>query len=185
MHAANIAAPLPWHIKADNVLSRPSSPPPPRSSSGDVYKTSHLLHRCRVLMAFTVLRSTKPTTTSSSHSEPPMPSSTTGTRYTQHPVLWFEDGNIVLVADGTAFQVHKSILCHHSEAFRDILGIPRSTTPETTEMHSGRLVVHLQDSAYDITQLLNALYSAVGPFIGPILEFPEVAALARLSHKYQ
>ncbi|KAI0761597.1 hypothetical protein BD413DRAFT_589265 [Trametes elegans] len=159
MHAENIAAPLPWHIIADKVLSGPSPPPTPKVLF-------------RVLLIPAVLRSTEPTTTSSSHSEPPMPSST-GTRYTQHPFLWFEDGNIVLVAEGTAFRVHKCILCHNSEVLQDILGIPRSATPETTEMDSGRLV------------LLKVLHSAVGPFIGPILEFPEVAALARLLHKYQ
>ncbi|KAH8101867.1 hypothetical protein BXZ70DRAFT_1017995 [Cristinia sonorae] len=49
--------------------------------------------------------------------------------------IWFEDGNVVLVAqDGTGFRVHQSILAANSDIFRDMFTIPQ---PEDREMVEG------------------------------------------------
>ncbi len=42
--------------------------------------------------------------------------------------LWFFDGNIVLVALGIAFRVHKSVLACHSDVFRSWFTGPHAIT---------------------------------------------------------
>jgi hypothetical protein len=77
----------------------------------------------------------------------------------QHDDLWFEDGNIVLIASliasDIAFRVHRSILSRHSHVFRDILTIPQPSDSPTVEDCP---VVHLSDSGDDVQYFVNALY---------------------------
>ena len=39
--------------------------------------------------------------------------------------VWFGDGNIVVVAQNTAFRFHKSVVSLHSSVFRDLFSIPQ------------------------------------------------------------
>ena len=68
--------------------------------------------------------------------------------------LWFEDGNVVLVAEGAAFKVHRGVLSRNSEIFRDMFGVPQ---PEHGETFEGCPVVHLTDSKEDVRYMLSAL----------------------------
>lgn len=54
---------------------------------------------------------------------------------------WFEDGNIVLVAQDTAFRVHRGILSKASEVLCDMLALHQPADAETLE---GCPVVRLQ-----------------------------------------
>ncbi|TCD68730.1 hypothetical protein EIP91_010014, partial [Steccherinum ochraceum] len=72
--------------------------------------------------------------------------------------LWLDDGNIVLVAEGTAFRVHQSILSRNSEVFRDMFTLPQ---PEGTETCHGCPVVHLQDSKKELLHVLLALFDGI------------------------
>jgi hypothetical protein len=99
----------------------------------------------------------------------------------RHPDLWFEDGSVVLCAEGTLFRVHMSLLSRHSVCFRDMFAIPQpSRNPGITTQcvqtklgpadarddhlreYDGCPVVHLHDIAEDVGNLLTALYD--GPY---------------------
>ena len=86
----------------------------------------------------------------------------------KHLDLWFDDGNVVLVAmDNTGFRLHRSILARHSVIFRDMFGIPQ---PICAEAFDGCPVVRLQDSSEDLGYLLSALYDGRKKFV--ITRFP-------------
>ena len=69
--------------------------------------------------------------------------------------VWLEDGNVVLVAEGTAFKVHQSVLSRNSEVFRDMFTVPQ---PSDAETFAGAPVVHLQDSKSMLKYVLAALF---------------------------
>ncbi len=75
------------------------------------------------------------------------------------PTLWLEDGSIVIVAQTTAFRVHRSILARHSEAFSSLFTLPQPA--DGAETFDDCLVVRVPDSAYDFRQLLLALYDGL------------------------
>lgn len=68
--------------------------------------------------------------------------------------LWQEDGNIILVAGGTAFKVYRGPLCDHSPVFKDMFSLPQ---PEPTLPSSPCPLVHLTDSPTDLRCVLLAL----------------------------
>lgn len=74
------------------------------------------------------------------------------------PQLWFQDGNIVLVAQGVAFRVHRGILSRHSETFNNLFTIPPPSSPDSSEELEGLPVINVSDSAHDFKHLLHALY---------------------------
>lgn len=96
---------------------------------------------------------------------PPLSSSPTGTPYSSSPTIpgtpakvwWFDDGNVVLIAEDTLFRVHRGMLAHHSVVFRDMFMIP---LPEEFEQIEGCPVVHLTDGERDLGVLLGTLYEA-------------------------
>ena len=73
----------------------------------------------------------------------------------KHDSFWFSDGSIVLVANSTAFRVHTSILTRHSPVFMNIINLPQA---EDAKGIDGCPVVHVSDSADEITCLLHAIY---------------------------
>ena len=75
--------------------------------------------------------------------------------------LWLDDGNIVIVAQNTAFRVHKSLLMRHSEVFCNLLTIPQPTNPGDAEMIEGYPVVRVTDTSSDFRELLRVLYGGV------------------------
>lgn len=78
---------------------------------------------------------------------------------TRHTNLWFEDGNIVLVAQHTAFRVHRTVLAMHSNVFRDMFLIPQPATVD--ESIDGCPVVRMvEDSAEEVEIVLRILYGA-------------------------
>ena len=69
--------------------------------------------------------------------------------------VWLPDGNIVVVAQGVAFRVHKSILSQHSEIFRDLFSLPDGGT---NELMDGCPVVQQEgDDPYDLHRLFAVL----------------------------
>lgn len=61
--------------------------------------------------------------------------------------LWFHDGNIIILAGGFGFRVHRGQLRRHSEVFADMLGLPISDDR-----------VRLHDAPSDVYHFLKALY---------------------------
>ena len=74
--------------------------------------------------------------------------------------LWFDDGNVILIAEGTSFKVHKSVLSSKSYVFKDMFSIPQPTIPSETDMmhHDGVPVVYMTDTWRDLTCILGVIY---------------------------
>ena len=92
---------------------------------------------------------------------------TSGHRFEQVHSLWFEDGNVVIVAQESGFHVHKGILSRHSAVFVKILGHPSDSDALADELGlvidadrriEGSVVVHVSDSAHDFGHLLRIFY---------------------------
>ncbi len=79
-----------------------------------------------------------------------------------HPLpyegLWFEDGNVVVVAEKSAFKVHLGVLARHSEFFRDMFKLPQAT-PTCGETMDGLPIIPLPDTETDAVNLLLPMYS--------------------------
>ena len=74
--------------------------------------------------------------------------------------IWFADGNIVLVARGIAFKVHRGELQRHSEVFRDLFSMPQPQGEEQALIDDCEWV-ELYDAPSDVLHLLSALYDGL------------------------
>ncbi|KAH8101967.1 hypothetical protein BXZ70DRAFT_1007192 [Cristinia sonorae] len=97
--------------------------------------------------------------------------------------VWFEDGNLVVVAENIGFKVYRGILAQHSEIFSDMLTLPQPADASTMD---GCLVVHVSDSATDIKHVMYALFNSAIRYFSDdhILSFEEISAMLRLGFKY-
>lgn len=77
--------------------------------------------------------------------------------------VWFEDGNVILIAAGSAaFKVHRGQLERHSEVFRDMFSIPQ---PKGQVLLDGCLFVELHDCPSHVFHLMTALYDGLHVFL--------------------
>ncbi len=74
------------------------------------------------------------------------------------PDMWFEDGNVIVIAQQTAFRFHRGALSRHSEAFRGLFSVPQPTSSGSVQTMDGCPVIHVTDTAYDFRHLLRAVY---------------------------
>lgn len=89
--------------------------------------------------------------------DPPQPVNDATTQTLErHGTLSYEDGNIMVVAENTMFQVHRSVLARKSALFKDLLSLPQPDTEETIE---NLPVVRLLDSSADVAMLIDAIYN--------------------------
>lgn len=72
--------------------------------------------------------------------------------------LWFDDGNIVLIAEHVAFKVHQGQLERHSDIFQDLFSVPQ---PENQTLFDDCAWFELHDSPSDLLYLLRALYDGL------------------------
>ncbi|TDL18077.1 hypothetical protein BD410DRAFT_728919 [Rickenella mellea] len=96
---------------------------------------------------------------------------------------WFEDGNIVVITERTAFCVHKAQLARQSEVFAGMFTITQPTASDISTFE-GRDVVHVHDAVEDLKNLLTALYDGVDFNSRNLDDFLYLAGIARLSTKY-
>ncbi|EIW58049.1 uncharacterized protein TRAVEDRAFT_103082, partial [Trametes versicolor FP-101664 SS1] len=102
--------------------------------------------------------------------------------------LWFDDGNIILLAgDGTAgsestaaFRLYKGILARASPVFSDLFASAQPVDAEG-ESFDDCPAVRLTDSPLELGHFLRVLFHP-GTRTYP---FAELAAIARIAHKYQ
>ncbi|GBE89238.1 hypothetical protein SCP_1502460 [Sparassis crispa] len=99
--------------------------------------------------------------------------------------FWFTDGSIVLIAEGRAFRVHQSILAKNSQVFTDLFSISQPVEQRQSETIDGCPLVHLSDSADDLLHLLRAVYDGRNYLRHDRIAFARIAALVRMSHKYE
>ncbi|TCD68724.1 hypothetical protein EIP91_010008 [Steccherinum ochraceum] len=119
------------------------------------------------------------------HANPPPPTSGNGpVSIYQRGNHWFEDGNVVLVTENTAFRVYQGILSKNSDVFRDMFTIPQ---PADAEKMEGCPVVHLTDTKADFGRLLTILFDVGNWYPTPRrkLPFELVSTMLRLGTKYQ
>ena len=77
--------------------------------------------------------------------------------FTQSTEVWYNDGNVVLVAENEGFRVYSGILAQQSAMFADLFSIPQ---PPDAETYSGCPVIRLQDPAKDVCLFFKVLYDA-------------------------
>ncbi|GJE99746.1 hypothetical protein PsYK624_160170 [Phanerochaete sordida] len=100
----------------------------------------------------------KPKTEGTSY-QLPSNTSTTGfpadLLYTRHEELWFEDGNVIVIAHDLAFKLHAGVLKRHSSVFRAALDEKQAGQQEVFE---GCRVLRVTDKTDDLVELLYVLY---------------------------
>ncbi|EIW58074.1 uncharacterized protein TRAVEDRAFT_125234 [Trametes versicolor FP-101664 SS1] len=108
------------------------------------------------------------------------------------PDFWFADGSVVIIAEGVGFRVHMSLLSRHSPVFRDIFAVPQPAPGPGNESdgggsYQGVPIVHVSERAHDMRCLLHAIYDGRRYLqdMTPNIPFAVLAALMRLSHKYE
>ncbi|KAL4250270.1 hypothetical protein ABKN59_003132 [Abortiporus biennis] len=114
--------------------------------------------------------------------------------------LWFDDGNIVLIAHDLHFRVHRSILSYHSVFFKDMFGLPQPPTSSAGSLSEGANaaaghdseniegcpVVRMTDDHTELTHYLKAMYDGRRYFgKDATLSFDAIVGLIRLGHKFQ
>ena len=73
--------------------------------------------------------------------------------------LWFDDGNIVLIAGKAAFKVHKSLLARQASVFKDMFEVANAGPKiKSAECFEDCPSVTLQDPARDVLYFLQVLY---------------------------
>jgi len=98
---------------------------------------------------------------------------------------WFEDGNIIVVAQGVGFRVYKGILAMRSEIFRDMFSLPQpAPNPDSSRGESSECpTVHVTDTAAEI-RLLLASHLMSAEFVNGSPTFDDIANGVRVGHKY-
>ena len=71
--------------------------------------------------------------------------------------IWYDDGNVILQAEGTLFKVHRSVLARSSSVFKDMFSFPQPPFTDT-EMMDGCPVVKLSDSAEEVGYVLEGIF---------------------------
>ncbi|KAF5365214.1 hypothetical protein D9758_005446 [Tetrapyrgos nigripes] len=104
--------------------------------------------------------------------------------FTRSTELWFDDGTLIIEANGVYFRVYKGILSANSPVFEDMLSIPQPVEDDTV-VYEGCPVVKLYDSSTDMMHFLKALHFSSYYDATKLTPFAVVSAVLRLSTKYQ
>jgi hypothetical protein len=72
---------------------------------------------------------------------------------------WFDDGNVILLAERVAFKVHRGVMSRASEVMQDMFALPQSeeTIPDSEKI-DGCQVVTIYDNPALVSLLIHALY---------------------------
>ncbi|KAH9910893.1 uncharacterized protein B0H18DRAFT_836473, partial [Fomitopsis serialis] len=110
--------------------------------------------------------------------------------FTQDADFWYEDGNIIIVAQEVGFRVYKGFIASRSEVFRDMISLAQPVLDSSCEgTLDGCPYVHVSDTAAEIRSLLRILFIGRQYVFKPYmrrtdLEFDDMANCIRLAHKY-
>ena len=75
--------------------------------------------------------------------------------------LWFDSGDVVVVAGYVAFRVHKDVLSESSGVLADMLSGLFANEESYQKELEGCPVVRLEDSVHDIKHLLRVIYNGI------------------------
>ncbi|KAI1786576.1 hypothetical protein LXA43DRAFT_847572, partial [Ganoderma leucocontextum] len=95
--------------------------------------------------------------------------------------VWYEDGNIVLIAGKTVFRLYKGVLASVSPVFKDMFSWARPDVVSENSTIDGCPVIRLADSPTDLRHFLIMITTG---FVD-LVSFSRLAATVRIAHKYQ
>ncbi|KAI1795360.1 hypothetical protein LXA43DRAFT_1178816 [Ganoderma leucocontextum] len=97
--------------------------------------------------------------------------------------LWYDNGTVILVAQGLEFRVYKGLLTDHSPIFKSMFSAP----PSPDMMESDCPVSHLTDSSEDLRHILRVCVrdAHTSPYVHDHPSFDAISATIRLGQKYQ
>ncbi|KAI1790295.1 hypothetical protein LXA43DRAFT_947373 [Ganoderma leucocontextum] len=105
--------------------------------------------------------------------------------------LWFEDGNLVLVAKDVEFRIYKGPLIAQSLVFKDMLSLPQPPSFDTRSTQgtssTSCATVHLHgDSLPDLRHFLR-MFTGHAVSFGGLSDptYHQLSSIIRMSHKYQ
>ena len=76
--------------------------------------------------------------------------------------LWFDGGDVVVVAGYVGFRVHRDVLSENSGVLADMLsGLRAERERYQEELVEGCPVIRLEDSVHDVKHLLRLLYNGI------------------------
>ncbi|KAF8490696.1 hypothetical protein JB92DRAFT_3128757 [Gautieria morchelliformis] len=99
-----------------------------------------------------------------------------------HEDLCFKDGNVILVAEGICFRLHRGQLTRHLDVFRGMMSIPQ---PVNALSMDGCPIIVLHDRAQELAYVLKAVYDDGLYFADRVVvDFTAISPVLRLSTKY-
>ncbi|KDQ59527.1 hypothetical protein JAAARDRAFT_174906 [Jaapia argillacea MUCL 33604] len=98
----------------------------------------------------------------------------------RHSDVWFDDGNLMVIAESTVFKVFKGQLAKASPIFHDMFGLSSSGV----DLLDGCPVVHLSDSVEDVAVMLRAVHQWQNYRYQDLQSFTTVRAFLRMGKKY-
>ncbi|KAL1950356.1 hypothetical protein VTO73DRAFT_5480 [Trametes versicolor] len=102
---------------------------------------------------------------------------------------WFDDGNIILLAEdgasdnAAAFKVHRGVLARHSEVFQSMFELSTPISGDV-DVADGCPIVRMHDRPTELSGLIRALYDGASFEHRSIQDFYHVAGILRLATKY-
>ncbi|EJC97882.1 uncharacterized protein FOMMEDRAFT_143417 [Fomitiporia mediterranea MF3/22] len=97
---------------------------------------------------------------------------------------WFDDGNLILQADGNVcFKIHRGVLARQSEIFKDMLALPQPSPLTSNDVEKVE-TVRMYDLPVELSNLLMAIYDGVTFYNRDVEDFFFLASILRLSTKY-
>ncbi|KAG1735095.1 uncharacterized protein EDB91DRAFT_1145192 [Suillus paluster] len=98
----------------------------------------------------------------------------------KHTDLYFNDGNIVILAGTSYFLVHRGLVSRHSEVLDQLM-----RSMDNAPAFEGCPVLILPDQSIDIEHFLKALYDGISFVTYDSQGFPTVSGLLRMLTKYK
>ncbi|KAH9925146.1 uncharacterized protein B0H18DRAFT_933899 [Fomitopsis serialis] len=100
--------------------------------------------------------------------------------------FWYDDGNIIVVAQDVGFRVYKGMLSRPSEVFRDMFSLAQPAPNQSREQTPEDCpIVHVTDTADEMRSLLMILLEGRQYMQRLDFEFDDMANCIRLAHKYR
>ncbi len=90
--------------------------------------------------------------------------------------VWYEDGNIVLIAGSTGFRLYKGILASVSPVFKDMFSLakPDDSSAAETVTVEGCCVVRVTDSPSDLRYFLLVITTGLVEYVLRSAPLPDV-----------